>query len=60
MPATPWVRRAALAAMDVIGWAIAVGLIVGVRLDFTITEVQWASVVRYLVTVGVLTDATSR
>src|SRR6478735_2404892 len=55
MPATPWVRRAALAAMDVVGWTIAVAMIVGVRLDFTITDVQWESVVRYLVTVAVLT-----
>lgn len=54
MPATPWIRRLALAAMDVVCWTIAVAMIVGVRLDFTITDVQWASVVRYLVTVGAL------
>lgn len=55
LPATPWIRRAALAALDVVGWTIAVAMIVGVRLDFTITEVQWASVVRYLITVAALT-----
>lgn len=57
MPATAWVRRAALAAMDVVAWVIAVAMVVGVRLDFTITDVQWAGVVRYMVTVGVLTIA---
>src|SRR4051794_1926504 len=51
---TPWLRRAALAAMDVASWALALGVIVGVRLDFTITTVEWASVVRYGLTVGVL------
>lgn len=57
MPATPWVRRAALAAMDVVSWTFALAMIIGVRLDFTITDVQWASVVRYLLVVAVLTVA---
>ncbi len=50
----PWVRRAGLAALDVASWTIALALIVGIRLDFTITDVQWASVLRYWVVVGVL------
>ena len=54
MMATPWVRRAALAAMDVASWGLALAMIVGVRLDFTITDVQWTSVVRYGLTVGAL------
>lgn len=55
IPATAWVRRAALAAMDVASWTLALAMIIGVRLDFTITDVQWASVVRYLLVVAVLT-----
>jgi len=54
MMATPWLRRAALAAMDVASWGLALAMIVGVRLDFTITDVQWTSVVRYGLTVGAL------
>lgn len=52
--ATPWMRRAAIVTFDLASWAVALAVIVGVRLDFTITEVQWASVVRYGLTVGVL------
>jgi len=51
---TPWLRRAALAAVDVACWAMALALILGVRLDFAITDVQWASVVRYGLTAGAL------
>ncbi|WP_426245534.1 polysaccharide biosynthesis protein [Nocardioides sp. LHG3406-4] len=50
----PWVRRGALAALDVASWSIALAVIIGIRLDFTITDVQWASVLRYWLTVGVL------
>jgi FlaA1/EpsC-like NDP-sugar epimerase len=51
---TPWVRRAALVALDLTSWTLALAVIIGVRLDFTITSVQWASVLRYWVTVCVL------
>jgi FlaA1/EpsC-like NDP-sugar epimerase len=51
---TPWIRRAGLAVMDLASWAVAVAVIVGVRLDFTITDVQWTSIVRYGLTAGVL------
>lgn len=54
MLAIPWLRRAALAAMDVASWGLALAVIVGVRLDFSITDVQWASIVRYGLTAGVL------
>lgn len=54
MLGTPWLRRAALAALDVASWALALAVIVGVRLDFTITNVQWDSIVRYGLTAGVL------
>ena len=49
-----WARRGALAAHDVASWTLALAIIIGVRLDFTITDVQWASVVRYWLTVGAL------
>src|SRR4051812_8587316 len=51
---TPWLRRAALAAVDVTSWSLALAIIIGVRLDFTITDVEWQSVLRYWVTGGVL------
>lgn len=54
MLGTPWLRRAALAALDVASWALALAVIVGVRLDFSITDVQWASIVRYGLTAGAL------
>lgn len=47
---TPWLRRATLAAGDVISWTFGLGVILGVRLDFTITEVETQSVIRYWVT----------
>ena len=41
------VRRAALATWDVLGWTFATALVIGVRHDFRINEVEWQSVVRY-------------
>lgn len=40
-------RRGALALWDVAGWAMATGLVIGVRHDFRLTEVLWESVVWY-------------
>src|SRR4051794_40247547 len=51
---TPWMRRAVLAAMDFVCWGLALCVILGVRLDFTITQLEWVSVMRYGITAGVL------
>ena len=37
-------RRGALALWDIGSWALATAVVVGVRLDFTLNEVQWDSV----------------
>jgi FlaA1/EpsC-like NDP-sugar epimerase len=55
---TPWVRRGVLAGLDVAAWTLALGLIIGIRLDFAITDVESASVIRYWITVGILLVAT--
>ncbi|PUA83031.1 nucleoside-diphosphate sugar epimerase/dehydratase [Nocardioides currus] len=55
---TPWVRRGVLAALDVLAWTLALGLIIGIRLDFAITDVESASVLRYWIAVGILLVAT--
>jgi FlaA1/EpsC-like NDP-sugar epimerase len=47
-------RRLSLMAVDVTSWTLALVLIIGIRLDFRINEVQWASVTRYWVTVCLL------
>ncbi|WP_110181053.1 polysaccharide biosynthesis protein [Nocardioides solisilvae] len=44
---SPWMRRGALAAFDIVGWALATAVVLGVRHDFTINEVQWESVLQY-------------
>ncbi len=41
-------RRGALAVWDIACWTVAAAFVVGVRYSFTITEVQWQSVLRYL------------
>lgn len=41
------VRRAALATWDVLSWTFAIALVIGVRHDFSINEVEWESVIRY-------------
>jgi FlaA1/EpsC-like NDP-sugar epimerase len=51
---TPWVRRGVLAGLDVLAWTLALGLIIGIRLDFAITDVESASVIRYWIVVGIL------
>lgn len=43
----PRVRRATLAAWDVLCWAIATVVVVGARYDFHINDVQWTSVIQY-------------
>ncbi|GIM65774.1 dTDP-glucose 4,6-dehydratase [Planomonospora venezuelensis] len=40
-------RRGALALWDVGSWALASALVIGVRHDFRLTEVQWDSVIAY-------------
>lgn len=55
---TPWMRRAMLAGLDVLAWTLALGLILGIRLDFAITDVESTSVLRYWITVCVLLVAT--
>lgn len=44
----PGVRRATLAAWDVLCWGIATIVVVGARYDFTISEVQWTTALTYL------------
>ena len=41
---TAWVRRGTLAVWDLCCWSLALAVVVGVRLDFQINEVQWLSV----------------
>lgn len=48
------VRRGALALWDVLGWALAGGLVIGVRHDFHLSEVLWESVVWYWLGASVL------
>lgn len=42
-------RRGALALWDVVTWAFASALVIGIRLDFTLSDVLWESVIVYLV-----------
>ncbi|MFC7360053.1 polysaccharide biosynthesis protein [Nocardioides astragali] len=41
------VRRGALALWDIGGWALAGALVIGVRHDFQLNEVQWEAVIWY-------------
>jgi FlaA1/EpsC-like NDP-sugar epimerase len=50
-----WVRRAMLALWDSMSWILAALLIVGLRHDFRMGDVQWASVTVYVVTAIALT-----
>ncbi|SEB86187.1 NDP-sugar epimerase, includes UDP-GlcNAc-inverting 4,6-dehydratase FlaA1 and capsular polysaccharide biosynthesis protein EpsC [Nocardioides exalbidus] len=43
------VRRGALATWDVVCWTLGVAFVIGLRYSFNINEVQWESVLRYLV-----------
>ena len=47
-------RRGALALWDVVGWALAAGLVIGVRHDFALSEVLWESVVWYWLLASVI------
>ena len=47
-------RRGALALWDVLSWTVAGALVIGVRLDFGLTEVLWQSVVTYWLLSAVL------
>ncbi len=48
------VRRGALAAWDVFSWGASAAMVIGVRHDFRLTEVQWESVVKYWLLAAVL------
>lgn len=43
-----WVRRGALAAWDILCWTLGAAFVIGLRYSFTITQVQWEAVLRYL------------
>ena len=45
----PIARRGTLALWDALCWAFATAVVLGVRLDFTVNDVQWRSTLRYLV-----------
>ncbi len=45
---SPLARRGTLAVWDAGCWAFATAVILGVRLDFAVTEIQWRSTWRYL------------
>lgn len=49
-----WVRRGALAAWDIVCWTLGAAFVIGLRYSFTINEVQWEAVLRYLVISWVL------
>lgn len=42
-------RRGTLALWDAGCWAFATAVVLGVRLDFTVSDIQWRSTLRYLV-----------
>lgn len=48
------VRRGALATWDIVCWTIGVAVVIGMRYSFQVTEVQWESILRYLVLSWVL------
>lgn len=47
-------RRGALASWDIVAWVVASALVIGIRLDFALSDVFWNSVVLYLATSSVL------
>ena len=47
--ANPLARRGTLALWDAACWALATAVVLGVRLDFTVSDIQWRSTLRYLV-----------
>ena len=42
-------RRGTLALWDAGCWALATAVVLGVRLDFTVSDIQWRSTLRYLI-----------
>lgn len=52
-----WARRGMLAFWDSLSWILASVLIIGLRYDFQMGDVQWNSVTTYIVTSVVLTIA---
>ena len=44
----PLARRGTLALWDAGCWALATAVVLGVRLDFTVNDIQWRSTLRYL------------
>ena len=52
---TPRFRRGALAIWDAMSWVLATAVIVGVRLDFSVNQLQWRSILVYMaVSIAVL------
>jgi FlaA1/EpsC-like NDP-sugar epimerase len=47
--ASPLARRGTLALWDAGCWALATAVVLGVRLDFRVTDIEWRSTLRYLV-----------
>ena len=47
-------RRGALALWDIVAWALASALVIGIRLDFALSDDFWDSVVLYLAVSSVL------
>ena len=47
-------RRGALALWDIVSWALATAVVIGVRHDFHLTEVLWDSVIAYWLLASVL------
>src|SRR5687768_16805299 len=41
-------RRSALAIWDIVCWTLGAAVVIGLRYSFRINEVQWESVLRYL------------
>ena len=44
-----WARRGTLALWDAACWTLATAVVLGVRLDFAVSDIQWRSTLRYLV-----------
>lgn len=49
MLASGVVRRGALATWDIFCWTVGAAFVIGLRYSFTISELQWEAVLRYLV-----------
>ena len=54
MVSNRWVRRGALATWDILCWTLGAAFVIGLRYSFTISQVQWEAVLRYLLVSWVL------